>query len=126
MNAVAVFVGGGLGSVLRYGIGLWAARWATGPMPWGTLLANVLATAVLVGVTGWMAPQAGALSRTQQTWVLLLTTGFCGGFSTFSTFSLETMRLFTGGFIGWGLLNIAISVAGCLLVGWSVWRVTSV
>jgi len=36
------------------------------------------------------------------------------------------MRLFTGGFIGWGLLNIAISVAGCLLVGWSVWRMTSV
>ncbi len=126
MKVLAVFVGGGLGSVARYGIGLWAARWAAGPMPWGTLLANALATALLVGVTGWAAGQADDLTRSQQAWLLLATTGFCGGFSTFSTFSLETMRLFASGAVGWALLNIAISVAGCLLVAWSVWRVTSV
>ena len=126
MNAVAVFVGGGLGSLARYGIGLVAGRWASGPLPWGTVLANLLATALLVAVTNWMAPQAAQLSRPQQAWLLLATTGFCGGFSTFSTFSLETLRLIEAGSVGLALANIAVSVGGCLIVGWSVWRVTSV
>lgn len=126
MNALAVFVGGGLGSLARYGIGLVAGRWAGGPLPWGTVLANVLATALLVAATNWLAPQAAQLSRSQQAWLLLATTGFCGGFSTFSTFSLETLRLMEAGSMGWALANIAVSVGGCLLVGWSVWRVASV
>ena len=121
MNALAVFLGGGLGSVARYGIGLYTVRW-TSTFPWGTLMANVLATVLLVGITNWLAPQAGHLSRHQQTWLLFATTGFCGAFSTFSTFSQETIQLWASGAPLAAAANIAISVGGCLAIGWLIWR----
>lgn len=122
MNALAIFIGGGLGSVARYGLGLLVARWASGPFPWGTWLANALATGLLVALTASAAPHLATLSRPQQTLLLLATTGFCGGFSTFSTFSLETLRLFESGHPIAAALNIGVSVVGCLAIGWGVWR----
>ena len=122
MNALAVFLGGGFGSLARYGLGLLVAPWATGPFPWGTWLANALATAVLVAITATAAPHLDSLSRSQQTLLLFATTGFCGGFSTFSTFSLETLRLFESGNALAAAFNIGLSVAGCLAIGWVMWR----
>ena len=122
MNALAVFIGGGLGSLARYGLGLFVARWAVGPFPWGTWLANALATGMMVAITATAAPHLDTLSRSQQALLLLATTGFCGGFSTFSTFSLETLRLFETGHALAAALNIGLSVAGCLVIGWVMWR----
>jgi CrcB protein len=122
MNALAVFLGGGLGSVARYGLGLLVAPWAMSPFPWGTWLANALATAVLVAITATAVPHLETLPRSQQTLLLFATTGFCGGFSTFSTFSLETLRLFESGNALAAALNIGLSVAGCLVIGWVMWR----
>jgi CrcB protein len=49
--------------------------------------------------------------------------GFCGGFSTFSTFSIDTLRLFQEGNNIWALANILVSVLACLAVGWVVFKV---
>ncbi len=81
-----VALGGALGSLARYGVGLAAARWFGLAFPWGTLAVNVIggfAMGVLAARTG---PNDEALR-------LLLGVGLLGGFTTFSAFSLETVRL---------------------------------
>jgi fluoride exporter len=115
MNAwLAVFVGGGLGSVARFAVGLGAARWTRSEWPWGTLLANVLATVLLM----WLLVRfQSSMDRADKAWVLLLTTGFCGGFSTFSTFSADTLRLAELSGWGWAVTNVAVNVVACLAFG---------
>ena len=113
---LAVFVGGGLGSVARYGLTRLFPS-GTGQFPWATLAANILATLLLALIIGgWMK---GWL-RDQPLATKLLTTGFCGGFSTFSTFAWDTLRLWEEG--GWlmAATNVAVSVIGCVLVSWWV------
>jgi CrcB protein len=106
-----VFLGGGLGAVIRYGISsiqpLHGLRF-----PWPTLMANVLAALIL----GW-ALQLD-LKHTDPNKYLLLATGFCGGLSTFSTFSMESIQLFQRGETFLGLLNIVLNI---LLSFWAVW-----
>jgi fluoride exporter len=86
-----VFAGGGLGSVARYGIGILISP-MQGRFPWATFLANALAC-LLLGY--WLGLQEnGDLSEQRR---LLLATGFCGGFSTFSTFTAESWRLWQNG-----------------------------
>ena len=116
MNALSlpfllgIFLGGGTGSVLRHLLGVWLNDKHL--MPLGTLSANLLATALLAIVTLRVAerfPEGHVLPAA-------LAIGLCGGFSTFSTFSADTHRLFAEGQWAWGTLNIAISVLGCVLV----------
>ena len=82
---VLVFVGGGLGSVLRYIIGKALNNTENG-IPYGTFLANVLGS-LLIGIILGLALKNNTLSNNQ---TLLLATGFCGGFTTFSTFAYES------------------------------------
>lgn len=86
MTYVWVFVGGGLGSLCRYGFGQWLNK--GGNYPWGTLVANGLACIILGVLVGWVSKNN--LSTEAR---LLLMTGFCGGFSTFSTFSNELVQM---------------------------------
>jgi CrcB protein len=104
-----VFVGSGLGGIARYGIArvLTPVALERGELPWATLLANVLACIVL-GVGIGLASKE-SLSRPLQ---LLLLTGFCGGFSTFSTFALEVLVLGEEGHAGVALLYLALSLVG--------------
>jgi CrcB protein len=113
---ILVAAGGAAGSVLRYLVGLGALR-AFGPgFPWGTLAVNVAGSVVIgalaVVLTG---PRAG-LSP-------LLVTGFLGGFTTFSTFSLDALRLWQGGQAGLAGAYVAGSVAlalgGVALGAWA-------
>ena len=120
MNFLAVFIGGGLGSLARYSLGLGISKlgWLS---PWGTLASNVLATALLLalmvqasaGVAGWPAKS--------QPLLLLLTVGFCGAFSTFSTFAADTLTLHASHGLAWSVANVLANVLLCLAVGALVW-----
>lgn len=113
MNALlAIFIGGGLGSVCRYALGNWVMRFVDSRFPWGTLASNVLAC-TLLGVL-WMSFGKGPARHSG--WVALGIIGFCGGFSTFSTFSFETLRLLRDGLYWWAGANVLISVLACLAV----------
>ena len=120
MNALAVFIGGGLGSLLRYQFGLQIAKWG-GISPWGTLLANAMATAILLAILSHQS----SLEHSEK-WdgalILLFTTGFCGGFSTFSAFSADTLQLAQSHGLTWALANVIGNLALCLLLGWWSWN----
>jgi CrcB protein len=83
-QVLLVFLGGGLGSVARYWLGLKLNNFETG-IPFGTLLANVLGSLIIGFIFGYIA-KTGVFNENQ---TLLLATGFCGGFTTFSTFAYE-------------------------------------
>ncbi|NJL12118.1 MAG: fluoride efflux transporter CrcB [Microscillaceae bacterium] len=93
------FLGGGLGSVCRFWLSHWVnahLRWAK--LPWGTLTVNVIGCWLIGLVLAYLEKQA----HPRQEWALLLTTGFCGGFTTFSAFAFEQQILLRQGF-GFGL-----------------------
>ncbi len=99
---LAVGLGGALGAMGRYGISLIPLK---SVFPWLTLLTNVLGALVIGFVVGMTADSAASPNT-----VLFWKTGVCGGFTTFSTFSLETLRLFESGQTGEGLLYAGTSI----------------
>ena len=120
MNALWVFIGGGLGSLLRYGISLagWRFGWFQHGFPWATLLANLLACVAMASLLLWAPTQSST-----STWRLLGMVGFCGGLSTFSTFSLENYQLLQQGAWSALLMNILLNTLGCLLIFWGFHRI---
>ncbi len=108
-NYLLVFLGGGLGSICRFGIAHWMAT-SRFHLPWATILANALACfalGILVGLN-LKNKLGGAMA-------FFLMTGFCGGFSTFSTFTNETFQLMVTGEWWKAAANIFISLAVCLV-----------
>ncbi len=110
---LAVFLGGGVGSVARFAIThLFTRLEVKGSFPWATLSANILATAILA----WLIMRWEVHLPGKEQWRALLAIGFCGGFSTLSTFSYENFQLIRDGLFAYAALNILISVtAGVLL-----------
>ena len=107
-----VFIGGGLGSVLRYIIGRYLNQTGSG-FPLGTFTANILGS-LLIGIIIGLAAKNNTLSQNQ---TLLLATGFCGGFTTFSTFAYENHVLFkSGDFTSFALYTFASFIAAFLAV----------
>jgi CrcB protein len=107
MNVVYVFIGGGLGSVVRYGISYFFTKWALDSFPFATFISNIIACLLLGTVTYYLAQKQLAL-----TWIQpLIIIGFCGGFSTFSTFSNETLQLLNNGNFLIAAINIVFSIA---------------
>ena len=109
---LAVGAGGFIGSVLRYAVARCTAGLAFANLPLGTLAVNLVGCFVLGLFTGLFERTPCASPEVR----LLLTTGLCGGFTTFSTFSLETVMLLQNGRYGLGALYIVLSL-GCCLAG---------
>ena len=116
-----VFVGGGLGAALRHGVNLLSLRWVGSGWPWGTLFINVSGS-VLMGVVAALFSLKLSLPPLLRPFIA---TGILGGYTTFSTFSLETALLFERGQPGPALLyalgSVLLGVAG-LFAGMAVVR----
>jgi CrcB protein len=109
INALLVFLGGGLGSLLRYGASrLFASSQINFPL--ATLVSNIISCFILT-LTLYVIQGKYNLSTNVKFFIIV---GICGGFSTFSTFSYETFELFKLGYTFLALSNILISILACL------------
>jgi CrcB protein len=109
-SVLLVFLGGGLGSVIRYALGKWINTWHSHHFPLSTFVVNV-AACLFLGVIIGLADHRQIISADAR---LFWTIGFCGGFSTFSTFSNETLYLIQSGFTLSLLLYILLSLVLCV------------
>ena len=105
MNLLAVGIGGAIGAVCRYLLGQMIPKMGSG-FPLGTFAVNVIGCFAI----GLIVAMVGKHSDIDPRLVLFLQTGICGGFTTFSTFSLETLALIEEGCFAGGVLYIALSV----------------
>jgi CrcB protein len=112
MGYAIVFLGGGIGAAIRYGINLSAMRWFGTAFPFGTLLINVTGSLIMGVVAGYFAFKGDA----SQNWRLFLTTGILGGYTTFSAFSLDAALLYQRGEVSlaatYVLASVVLSIAG--------------
>lgn len=121
-----VAIGGALGSVSRYWVNGLVANAVGGSFPWGTLVINVMGSFVIGAAGALAAPEGRMDSQTRQWITQFLMIGVCGGYTTFSSFSLQTLNLirdrewlYAGG-------NILLSVALCMVAVWLGWMLGSV
>ncbi|TVZ51652.1 fluoride efflux transporter CrcB [Dokdonia sp. Hel_I_53] len=109
---LAVFIGGGTGSIARYVLGKFLNNGATG-IPYGTYAANILGSLLIGIILGWALKNNTINSQ----FTLLIATGFCGGFTTFSTFAYENhLLLKSGDFMTFAIYTIASFAVGILAV----------
>jgi CrcB protein len=119
MTVLAVAVGGAFGAVARYGVSIWMMQQFGGGFPWGTLAVNLVGCFLLGLLDGFVV--SGQLVSAEAR--LLLGTGFLGALTTFSTFSVETIRAFevgqwlvAGGYLAVSLIGgLALAALGVTL-----------
>ncbi len=111
-NLALVFLGGGLGSLVRYGISVAVRTNFKTAFPLATLCSNVLSCLLLALAVVLLAGKFNVNPSLR----LFLIVGFCGGFSTFSAFSYETVELMRSGNVTFAVLNVFISIAVCLFL----------
>lgn len=108
---LAIALGSTLGGLLRWGLGLKLNNLFP-DMPPGTLVANLIAGYVVGVAIAFFAH----MPNLSPEWRLLVITGFCGGLSTFSTFSAEIVSLLQRGLYAWAMSAITVHVAGSLIM----------
>lgn len=114
-NYLLVFIGGGVGSVLRLVLGRFVTRLFPMSFPIGTFVVNVVACAMLGLFAGLFISKLAQ----NDNWRMLVAVGVCGGFSTFSSFSLENIELIRSGQLTTAFAYIILSVVLCLVATWA-------
>jgi fluoride exporter len=115
-----IALGGAFGSVLRYLVAGWMQKLIATPFPLGTLTVNVVGC-LCIGV---LAAIFAGPHLVREEYRLALTIGVLGGFTTFSTFGLETFEFINDGQWKSALINIALSNLACLVAVWLGYRIT--
>ena len=110
----AVAIGGAAGAVMRWLMAGAVQRWAGGAFPWGTFAVNALGSFLLGFLFVWLIERSTASELVR----LALTVGMLGAFTTFSTYSLESIRLLQEGALGMAAANVMGQVVVCLLLTW--------
>lgn len=111
IQVLLVIAGGGVGSAARYLVSQAITERFGAGFPWGTLAVNVTGS-LLIGLLAALADDARVIGASSR---LLLVTGVLGGFTTFSAFSLETVRLAESGAAIRALLNVGVSIGLCCI-----------
>jgi CrcB protein len=113
---LVVFLGGALGSIARYALSVWiAGKWSSG-FPWGTLTVNALGCLLIGWLYGLTSPGGPfVVSPAVRAFAMI---GICGGFTTMSSFTLQTILLALDGQMRWALMNIGLSLVVCLIFTW--------
>ncbi len=111
INYLVVSFGAAAGGALRYWLSNYTYKFFSPTFPYGTLVVNVVGSFML-GIFMFYFDEKEMLSSHVR---IFLAVGFCGGFTTFSSFSFETMNLFRDSQVGLGLLNIALNISLCLI-----------
>ena len=109
-NVLAIFIGGGLGSISRYGIAILLRAYSIN-FPFATLLVNIVGSLIL----GFTIALFWNKAHFHDTIKIAITVGFCGGLTTFSTFSWETFDLIKNGEFVLAFVYALISVLTCIL-----------
>ena len=112
MLYISIVLAGGFGALMRYLVGRTAVNLGWAALPFGTLIANLLGC-FLMGYLSWMLVHRWQLPREIQTVVM---TGFLGGFTTFSAFSLETVSLIEQGASMRALSYVLMTVVLCIFM----------
>lgn len=111
-----VAIGGALGSIARFWCSDVAARTIGETFPWGTIIVNIIGSFIIGFAATAMGPDGRMfVGNTARTFVMV---GICGGYTTFSSFSLQTLNLINDGEILAALGNVGISVFACFLAVW--------
>jgi CrcB protein len=116
LTYVWIGVGSAIGGVGRYWCSGLVAKNFGALFPWGTLLVNVLGSLVIGFLATWLAGDGRVLVAPDARAFLMI--GICGGYTTFSSFSLETLNLLRDGEWSWAGANILLSVLLCLIAVW--------
>jgi CrcB protein len=113
-NAFIVFIGGGIGAVFRYWMYGVAGKLIGADFPYGTLIVNIFGCFMI----GFLMSVFEERFIVQPALRIFLTIGILGGFTTFSTFSFETVALLQEGSYFFGVVNIVVTFVGTLTVAW--------
>lgn len=116
MTAIWIAAGGALGTLVRYWINLLATARLGEAMPWGTIGINISGS-FLIGMVAALTEPGGRLMLSPEVRLFLIV-GFCGGYTTFSSFSLQTLALLQAGEPVRAAANVVGSVLLCLLAVW--------
>lgn len=106
-----VAVGSAFGGMARHAVGVWSLAWFGPGFPWGTLIVNVVGSFI---IGAFAAAGASASAPYSENMRLFVAVGLCGGFTTFSAFSLQTLNLIQSGAWAAAALNAAGSVVLCV------------
>ena len=116
MAYVWVAIGSALGGMARHGVGAWSITLMGGSFPWGTLIVNIVGSFIIGAFAGVSAVVGPPVFNEDIR--LFVAVGLCGGFTTFSAFSLQTLNLIQAGDWSGVSFNVAGSVVFCILAVW--------